>query len=150
MSAMSNIVVYDGAPTPVSHTLNPLSVESVQGEQIASYRETIPSVPDEAQVRATLRKKKMGSGVTRTVVRVEVPTMEAIGAQNAAGYTAAPKVAFSDTYEMIGYHHPRSTPESRRLARQLAINFFEGEPASRLAYTTGPVPELCDLLISPT
>lgn len=150
MSAMANITVFDGAATPVSHTLTPISVEKVGGETIATYRECLMTIPEEAQVRATLRLKKMGSGVWRSVVRAEVPVMETISNQNAAGYTAAPKVAFVDTIEVIGYHNPRSTIASRRLVRQLATNLMGNIATSVAAATAGPVPELIDQLISPT
>lgn len=152
MSAMANITVFDGAatPVPVSHTLNPISVEKVAGETVATYRESLATIPEEAQVRVTIKLKKMGSGVWRSVVRAEVPVMENVSNQNAAGYTAAPKVAFVDTIEVIGYHNPRSTIASRRLVRQLATNLMGNIATSVAVATTGPVPELIDQLISPT
>lgn len=150
MSAMTNLVAFDGATTPVSHTLNPLSTEVIASESVSTYRESLATVPDEAQVRCILKKKRMGSGIYRNVLRIEVPVMETVSNQNAAGYTAAPKVAYVDTFEVIGYHHPRSTINSRRLARQLAVNVLGGIAVSVLPVTTGPASELFDSLISPT
>ena len=50
MSAIGNIVAFDGATTPVSHTLVPISVTRERGKVTAVYREKITTLPDEAQV----------------------------------------------------------------------------------------------------
>lgn len=151
MSAIANIIAFDGAATPVSHTLVPVSVtRAADGSVVAEYREQIASLPVEAQVRVTITKKTMSNGIVRTSTRTEVPVMEAVGAQNAAGYTAAPKVAYIDTFDTVSYAHPRSTATGRRLVRQLGINIAGSVATSVTPATTGPVPELVDLLIAPT
>lgn len=150
MSAMANIVVFDGAATPVSHTLVPISVTREKNTVVAEYREQLASLPVEAQVRATITKSVLSGGVIRTQSRFEVPVMEAIGSQNAAGYTAAPKVAYVDTTDLVTYAHPRSTLTGRRLCRMLAINAGNNISTTVAAAVAGPVPELVDMLVSPT
>lgn len=150
MSQMANLIAFDGASTPVSHTLVPISQEVVGNEKIAVYREGLSSLPVYAQVSATVRIKKMQSGVYRTSVRVEVPVMEAVGTVNAAGYTSPPKVAYVNTVDAAGYFHERSTIEQRRLARQLAVNILNGIATTVTPVTTGPAAELMDQLVSPT
>lgn len=150
MSAIANIVAYDGASTPVAHTLVPISVTRDGDTVVSEWREQLPSLPVEAQVRCTATKTKLKNGIVRTHSRIEVPVMEAIGAQNAAGYTAAPKVAYIDTVDIVSYAHPRSTNLGRRLVRQLAVNIANGISTSVTPVVTGPVPELVDQLISPT
>lgn len=149
MSAQANITVFDGASTPILHTLIGQEVYRDKDSSIkAVWKESLPTLPDYAQVRVTQTKKKLPSGVTRVSSRVEVPVMEAVNAQNSSGYTAAPKVAFTDTVEVVGYFHERSTLSSRRLARQLAINVANGIATTVTPVTAGPAAELFDQLIS--
>lgn len=150
MSAIADLAVYDGAATPVLHTLNPISVTREGGKVTALYRENLSTVPVEAQVTVTMTAEKLKSGIYRTEVRTVVPVMESVSGQNAAGYTAAPKVAYEDTVVQIGFFHPRSTVAGRRSARTMANNIGRGLITSIAAATTGPMPELFDSLISPT
>lgn len=151
MSQLGNITAFDGASTPVSHTFVGESItREADGTQVASYKESAPGVPDYAQVRLRLAKKKLPSGVFRTSTRVEVPVMEAVNGQNSSGYTAPPKVAYVDSTEVVGYYHQRSTIASRRLSRQLAVNVANGVATSVAPVTTHAAGELFDQLLMPT
>lgn len=150
MSAIANLVAFDGAATPVSHTLNAISVGREADAVSALWREALASVPTEGQVRVTTKLSQSKTGVYRTETRVVVPTMETISNQNAAGYTAAPKVAYEDTYVFTSFHSKRSTVTGRRLGRQLAVNIIDGLTTTKAATTTGPAPELIDQLVNPT
>jgi hypothetical protein len=75
--------------------------------------------------------------------------MESIGSQNSAGYTAAPKVAYVNTSENVGYFHERSDLVGRRLVRQLGINISNGIETSVSPVTTKAVGELFDQLVMP-
>lgn len=150
MSAIANIVAFDGQSTPVSHTFVAESVARAGNDVIATYKEATAGVPDYAQGRITAKRSKLGSGVTRTSVRVELPVMESVSGVNSAGYTAAPKVAYTDTVEVVGYYSERSLISGRRSVRQLAINVAGSIATSVAPVTTGPVPELFDTLVAPT
>lgn len=150
MSAIANIVAFDGQSTPVSHTFVAESVARNGTEVIATYKEATAGVPDYAQGRVTIKKAKLPSGVWRASVRVELPVMESISGQNSAGYTAPPKVAYTDTVETVGYYHERSTIAGRRGSRQLAVNIMGNISTTVAAATAGPASELFDTLISPT
>lgn len=148
MSAQANIAVYDGASTPVLHTL--LGEEILRqpdGTLVAKWKESLTGIPDYAQVRVTLTKRKLPSGVFRVTARTEVPVMESVSGQNSSGYTAAPKVAYVDTVEAVGYFHERGTLTGRRLARQVCVNLMGNVSTSVAASTAGPVSELFDQLI---
>lgn len=149
MAQIANIVAFDGAATPVAHTFLPVSVVREKDEVVADWREAVASVPVYAQARITMRLKRMNSGVYRVSSRVSVPVMETIGSQNAAGYTAAPKVAYENTVETIGYFHERSDLTGRRLVRQLAVNIDNGVATSVTPVTTGPIADLFDLISPP-
>lgn len=147
MSAQANIIAFDGAATPVTHTLVPANGTFGGGILGALWREALASVPAYAQIRCqqSLKQTTKGTYIVETIV--EVPVMESISGQNAAGYTAAPKVAYTNTVKVVGMYHERSTIAERRLARQLALNIAGGITTSVTPVTTGSVPELMDQLV---
>lgn len=148
MSAPANIIAFDGAATPVSHTLNPI-FNGVDADGLASalWRESSAAVPLAAQVTMKLTERKLKSGVTESTCLVSVPVMEVVTGSNAAGYSAAPAIAYTDTVVIKTYFSPRSTIAGRRLARQLALNIAGNISTSVTPVTTGPVPELFDQAI---
>lgn len=150
MSAIAAIVAFDGAASPASHTFAPVSVTRANGRIVAEYREALVSVPAYAQPRVTISLERLKSGVYRTETRVVVPVMEAILNQNAAGYTAAPKVAYENTIVTTGLFHERSDITGRRLVKQLAANIMVNLSTTTPAITAGPVAELIDQLVAPT
>lgn len=153
MSQIANITVFDGAATPVIHTLVPVEVvkDSNTGAITAMWREQNTGLPTYAQITARARlSKTKASGVWNTDFRVEVPVMESVAGQNAAGYTAAPKVAYIDTTGIYGHYHERGTIAGRRLSRQIALNIGNNIATSVAAATSGALPELFDTLVSPT
>lgn len=150
MSAIANITVFDGASTPVSHTLVPISVTRNKGVVEALWREQLSSIPISAQVRASAKIEQLKSGVYKVECRVVVPVMESVGAQNAAGYTAPPKVAYENTLVTIGFFHDRSDIAGRRLAKQILCNMLNNVSTTVAAATSGPIPELFDQLVAPT
>lgn len=150
MANIANITVFDGAATPVAHTLTAISITREGKKVKASWRELSATVPTEAQITVEMTSEKLASGVVVQTQRTLVPVMESISGQNAAGYTAAPKVAFVDTYITTSYQHPRSTPNSRRLSRQLHVNIAGNVVVSVAAATTGAAPDLFDNQVLPT
>jgi hypothetical protein len=150
MASIAAITVFDGASTPVSHTLQPVSVTR-EGDSVTAYwREALASVPTEAQVWATARLTTLNNGVTKEEFTVGVPVMETVTNQNAAGYTAAPKVAYTDKMVFTAFSSKRSTVTSRRLARQILVNIANNVSTSVAAATSGPLPDLVDNLFAPT
>jgi len=148
MGQQANITVFDGAATPVTHTLIGEGVfRDADGSLRAVWKESLAGVPDYAQIRYTQNKRKLKSGVFQVEGRFEVPVMESISGQNTSGYTAPPKVAFVDTAKLVGLHHERSVVTGRRLARQAILNIGGNVSTSVAPVTTGPWPELQDQLI---
>lgn len=150
MSNIANITVFDGAATPVSHILQAISVTKSKDKVVAEWREMLTSVPSYAQVRASMTMELLKTGVYRLEVKTVVPVMETVSGQNAAGYTAAPKVAYENTNSSVAYFHQRSTIADRRLSRQLHVNLLGSIATTVTPVQTGPAPELFDLLVSPT
>lgn len=151
MASIANITVYDGAATPVAHTLNAISVVSQpDGTVEALYREALAGLPAYANVTVAIKMQPLKSGVTRVETRVEVPVMESVSGQNSQGYTAAPKVAYVNRLVCTGYFSPRSTVTDRRLAKQILTNLLNNVATSVAAATSGPVPDAIDSLVAPT
>lgn len=150
MSQIANIAVYDGAATPVLHTLVPVSVTRENGKVKGEWREAVAGVPVNAQVRASMTIERLSSGVYKTEIRVAVPVMETVSGQNAAGYTAAPKVAYENTLVTTGFFHERSDVTGRRLTKQIMANMLNNISTSVAAATAGPVSDLLDSLVAPT
>jgi hypothetical protein len=150
MAAIANLAVYDGAATPVLHTLIPISVTRKDGAIEAYWREAIASLSTEAQVWATQKLQTLKGGTVRAEAACGVPVMETVTNQNAAGYSAMPKVAFVDKNVWISFQHPRSTITSRRLARMLMTNWSNNITTSVAAATTGSFSDLVDSQVAPT
>lgn len=150
MSAQANIVAFDGAPTPVSHTLINLGSMRTETETVAEWAERLAAVPHDAQVSVTMRKRRLKSGIEQMSVTVNIPVMEAVAGNNAAGYTAAPSVAYTETVVITQYSNRRSQTATRRLARQMALNVAGGIATSVAAVISGPGPELFDLGVVPS
>jgi len=146
MSAQANIVAFDGAATPITHTLLPINsaADPKDGSLVANWREGLTTVPVYAQISCSMRQQQLKSGIYRSSITVSVPVMESVSGQNAAGYTAAPKVAYVNTVVITSYNDQRATIAERRLARQLAINIAGSVSTSVAPVTTGPAPELVD------
>lgn len=143
MSTQAAITVFDGAATPVSHTLQPIENKILpDGTQYALWREQLATLPVEAQISVEMRKRKLASGVVETRTRTNVPVMEAIAGQNAAGYTAAPKVAYVDSRESVTFQHPRCTSTSKNICYQISRNLANNVSTTVAAIAAGPEYEL--------
>lgn len=142
MAQQANITVFDGASTPITHTLQGDGIEKSTVGSISSWIEQLASVPGYAQVRALLLKRKLKSGVTHCVNRIEVPVMESISGQNSSGYTAPPKVAYVDRFELVSYTHERSTEASKRIAMQMLLNWSNNVTVTVTPVSTGVVADL--------
>lgn len=79
MSAQANLVAFDGAATPLTHTLTAAGVykDDVEG-LVADYVEMLLSVPESARPTLTATKRKLKNGVTRVQIRLVLPSMETI------------------------------------------------------------------------
>lgn len=142
MAQQADITVFDGASTPVSHLLKTQDNKvDKQGNRVATWRENLLTLPEEASVTLTIFQRTHPSGVKETRTDVKVPVMESVSGQNSAGYTAAPKVAYVDRSVYIQYAHPRSTPTSRRICKQILINLMNNVSVTAPAISAGVVDE---------
>jgi hypothetical protein len=150
MAAIATITVFDGAATPVQHDLLAVSVTRQGGKITAQWREQVTTVPTEAQVWMSLSQETQKGGIVRTDAVIGVPVMESILNQNSAGYTAAPKLAYTDKNAWTNFAHPRSTVVSRRLAKQLMTNVSNNVTTSVAASSSGPFGQAVAQQLMPT
>jgi len=142
MAQQANITVFDGATTPVTHSIKTDGVRQEGATAFALWKESVGTVPDYAQIRLTQVRQKLRSGAVKVTSRVEVPVMESVSGQNAAGYTAAPKVAYTERHEYVTYKHQRSTPYQSQVAAQMLLNWMGNVSTSVAAVNTGIVADL--------
>lgn len=120
MSAIANIAILDGQGTPATHTFYP-----VQSDPQAHYRENIASLALIGQgVIAITVLSKASDPLQKVRVMLELPALETVTAQNSAGYTAAPKVAYSNKITMDLFLPARGTAAQRKDLRVLASNLL--------------------------
>jgi hypothetical protein len=121
MAQIANIVVADGATTPINHTFFPLATRPD-----AQYREAIASLPLVGQGVTELVNR---SGPTATLQRVRVklalPALEAVTGNNAEGYTAAPKVAYTNSAVIDLILPARGTVQQRKDLRVMLSNLLK-------------------------
>jgi hypothetical protein len=121
MSAIAAIVISDGQATPVAHTFNP-----VASAPNAFYRESQSGLAliGQGRISTPVKFSQSGDGVNRVTVKLELPALETITAQNAQGYTAAPKVAYTNTAFVTFLLPGRGTAAQRKDLRVLLTNLL--------------------------
>lgn len=121
MSAIANIVIQDGKATPATHTFYP-----IMSGQESSWRENQASLPLVGQGTVVeVLKLDNRNGLNRVRLVLELPALETATGANSTGYTAAPKVAYSNraTVEMV--LPSRGTSDQRKDLRVLLSNLLK-------------------------
>lgn len=120
MAQVANIVIADGATTPVNHTFYPVSTDP------ARYREALSSLPLVGQgIVEIVNKGGSDAALQRVRMKIALPALEQATGQNADGYTAAPKVAYTNTV-MVEFLLPaRGTVQQRKDLRVMLSNLLK-------------------------
>lgn len=150
MANIANVTVFDGASTPVEHTLIPISVARENGATMAEWRENDAALPVNAQIKYKTKLSQLKSGIYKVDVELVIPVMETISGGTSAGFVAAPAVAHSVTGKVTMFFHERSTEEQRAHVRMILANTLRGTEATQSVGALGPVPALVDDLSAPT
>lgn len=121
MAQIANIVVADGASTPVNHTFSP-----VASSPVAIYRENLATLPVIGQGRVELSNKSgANASLQRVKISLALPALETISGENAAGYTAAPKVAYTNVVVIDMMLPARGTVQQRKDLRLMLSNLLK-------------------------
>lgn len=126
MPAMTNVLVKDDAATPKEWGLVP-----VTDTPSPFWRGNDSGIPLIGQVRLTQSIETLKSGDYKISSKLEMPTMETLGASGtSAGYVAPPKVAYVTTVVTSMFANPRSTIADRANALKLAMGVNQGASAT--------------------
>lgn len=150
MSQMANFTVYDGAATPIAHVFSAVKSWEDQGAVHSLWMELSTTLPREACATVHMTQRELKSGVLETRVRFDVPVMESVAGQNTQGYTASPKVAYVDSYELVNRKHPRSTITGQRLVKQMLANLLANVATTVTPVSTGIIDEAMAQSVLPT
>lgn len=121
MSAIANIAIQDGQATPATHTFYPV----VSGND-SVWRENQSALPliGQGTVQQTL-KLDSKTGLNRVRLVLDVPALETATAANSQGYTAAPKVAYSNRVTVEFILPSRGTAAQRKDLRVMLSNLIK-------------------------
>lgn len=127
MPQIGNIVINDGASTPVQHTFVPIGKDA-NGVFWWEQSTPAPTTPVEAKKISYSQTRVMGSsrqvtGIGRCVYSLWVPTAETLG-NNSAGITPPPTLAYEEKARIQFDLAERSTKQQRKDTRVLALNLL--------------------------
>lgn len=126
MAQMANFLVKDDASTPKEWTLVP-----VTDTPNPLWRGNDSAIPIEGQPRLQFMTEKLKSGDYKITAKLEVPTMETLGASGtSAGYVAPPKVAYVTTCIFTMFASGRSTIADRVNALRMLVGVLQGASAT--------------------
>jgi hypothetical protein len=125
LPAASNVVINDGATTPVAHTFTPIGKDA---KGVLNYEQTTPttSTPLEAkkigyrQTRGTASGAKT-NGNGKLVLTVSIPRAETLS-NNSSGFIPAPTLAYELKARVELDLPERSTAQERKDLRALTLN----------------------------
>lgn len=149
MPAMTNILVKDDAATPKEWTLIP-----VTDTPNPFWRANDSAIPLDGQPRLNVSMQQLKNGSYKITAKLEVPTMETLGASGtSAGYVAPPKTAYVTTCIFTMFADRRSTSQDRSNTLKMIIGILQGASATTatgiLAQTAAGSAFLNSALVAP-
>lgn len=120
MAQIASITINDGATTPLAHLFQPLA-----SRPDAVYREAIASLPLAGQgVIELVNRSTAAATLQRVRVKLALPALETASGNNAEGYTAAPKVAYTNSAVLDFILPARGTVQQRKDLRVMFSNLL--------------------------
>lgn len=127
MPQISNIVINDGASTPVAHTFSPIGKDA---KGVFWFEQTSPTPSSVLgakrigykQVRV-LNAQKQLTGESVVTYTLHVPTLETV-ANNSAGITPPPTLAYTEKARIEFVLAERSTSQERKDTRVFCLNLL--------------------------
>lgn len=125
MADMANIVVYDDSTTPVQYTFIP---QASVPDPVWIESSSVKSGNAKAKLYMTRVVQK--NGLTRRLLKLELPIMEQASGGDLTGNVAPPKVAHTVTLQISGFIHERATDAEVANATKMLINAFMADTAA--------------------
>lgn len=127
MPTASNVVINDGAATPVAHTFSPTQKDA---KGVLWFEQTTPTPTSVVAAKRIGYKQVRGNMYARQAVEngklvlsILVPTAESLGTSD-SGFIPAPRVAYKEQVRIEFDLSERSTPQERKDTRVLAANLL--------------------------
>lgn len=122
MAQMANFLVKDDASTPKEWTFVPIT-----DTPVPFWRANDAAIPLSGEPRLTFASIKLKNGGYKVTAKLELPTMETLGASGtSAGYVAPPKVAYVTTCIFTMFVDARSTSQDRSNALRMLVGILQG------------------------
>lgn len=142
MPAASNVVINDGATTPVAHTFQPIGKDP---KGVLLYEQSLPatSTPLEAKKLGYRQQRGTGAGmkvngIGKVVYTVVLPRAEVLS-NNSNGFLPAPTLAYELKARIELDLPERSTAQERKDLRVLAINLLSSTAGIGPVDTLAPI-----------
>lgn len=127
MAAATNIVINDGAITPVAHTFSPIGKDD---KNVMWFEQITPAPVNPLGAKRigyrqtrVMDPKGQLTGRSKLIVTVHVPTLETMG-NNSAGITPPPTVAYVEESRLEFVLPERSLKQERKDTRSLVMNLL--------------------------
>lgn len=127
MPQISNIVINDGATTPVSHTFSPIGRDD---KGVFWFEQTSPAPANPLGAKKIGYKQtrimdanKQLTGYSNVVYTLQVPTLETMS-NNSAGILPPPTLSYVEKARVEYTLAERSTTQERKDSRALMWNFL--------------------------
>jgi len=121
MPAIGNIVINDGAATPVAHTFAPVAVNG----DLASYADRSGGISvGYPTITASLAAPSKTSRLYKARIKVVMPVLETISNSTMSGIAPAPTKAYDITADMTFLMPERSTLQDRKNILAFAKNLL--------------------------
>jgi len=135
MSAITTIVINDGAVTPLAHTFAPNGNTGTEATYVDRATGISIGFP-------TLRTGLLQAGVKQPLnkvrFRLAVPRLEVVSGSSDAGFTPAPRLAYLCSVDCTMIFHERSTVQDRKDIRLLFRNLLADATAIDLIDNLAP------------
>lgn len=127
MPQAANIVINDGATTPVSHTFSPIGKDE---KGVMWFEQTTPTVTSPLGAKRigyrqtrVLDSQKRLTGKSKATYMLFVPTLETVS-NNSAGIVPPPTLAYEEVARVEVDVAERSSKQERKDTRVLAMNLL--------------------------
>lgn len=120
MSALANVVISDGAASPVSHTFKPVNIDA---QDVAHFNDVVSGIPlgfGRLSVSLKVPNASLSPGsnskstVYRARMKIEIPTMEVTSAATGSGIQPAPTVSHTTMFNGEFVLPSRGTLQERK------------------------------------
>lgn len=123
MPAIGNVVINDGATTPLAHTFGPAGIEGI----VASYADRSSGIPvGYFTMDVSLRKPSPKSieKMYKATFRIKTPILEVTSPSTATGIQPAPTVGYNPMCDVSFWLPERSSLQNRKDLRALVKNLL--------------------------